>query len=216
MLSVWGIRQNKCKWSWWHQTGWHTIFSVFLIELKTILHTFLLQASGHIWSRLAVFINMPYRGPPPLSTMTCVHDFIVDLAHAGQDAKTILKLCQAAHGDNALSQVYRMLADVKAGKDVTDKRNQNAKKTKRTKDLIKAGKVFVEQDGRVTVEDISREVEASKPPSGGSCMRILALSRSLQDGSPSSSQRSTRRGVWSVQRLFWRAIFWRARPSLTP
>ncbi len=64
---------------------------------------------------------MPYRGPPPLSTMTCVHDFAADLAHAGQDAKTILKLCQAAHRDNALSlsQVYQILADVKAGKDVS-------------------------------------------------------------------------------------------------
>jgi hypothetical protein len=55
--------------------------------------------------------------------MTQAHDFVVDLAHAGQDAKTIFKLCKDAHGDQglSLSQVNRILAVIKGGGEPSDK-----------------------------------------------------------------------------------------------
>ncbi len=57
------------------------------------------------------------------------HDFVVDLACAGESAANIFKLSKAAQGNKALclSQIYNLVVDDKAGRDTTDKRHQNPK-----------------------------------------------------------------------------------------
>ncbi len=95
--------------------------------------------------------------------MTCTHDFVIDLARAGQRASKILELSRAAHGDQALSlnQIYWIIADVKSGKDATDKRHQNPKRTKRTNKVVEDVRTFVEEDQRVSLEDICSRFELS-------------------------------------------------------
>jgi len=135
--------------------------------------------------------------------MSRVHGFVVDLARAGETAQTILNLCKVAHGDKvlSLSQVYRIIADVKAGMDPWDKRNQNVKRIKHTDNLVKAMKAFVEDDRRVTFKDIAKEFQVSD---GTIRNMILELSRRLHDGFQKCWQKHTKWKKWDVLRHSWR------------
>ena len=120
-----------------------TFFGIFGIKYFSL--------SGHI-NKLCFHDN-----PLLKRRMAREHDFVASLTKAGQDAATIKKLSNAAHGSKALSlsQIYWIIADVRAGKGASDKRHLNPKMTKRTLDIIKAVREFVEADRHVTIRDIS-------------------------------------------------------------
>jgi len=94
--------------------------------------------------------------------MTRAHDFAVDLAKAGMDAKDIQELIQKVHG-NALSlrQVYRIVKMVKTNEDPSDKRMFNAKKTVRTPDFIESVQAQIEADRRISIKMLACNMECS-------------------------------------------------------
>lgn len=105
----------------------------------------------------------------PLSTcsffkMTREHDFVVDLAKAGKSAKEIKAISDLSFGDKSLSisAIYRIVAKVKAGENAEDQRHLNAKRTKRTDDLVEAVRNHIASDARVTVEELMAEFDLSK------------------------------------------------------
>ncbi len=63
---------------------------------------------------------------------------------------------EAAYGLNAISrsQVFNFFLLVKDGKDTSDKRAQNPKKTKATAENIEAVRVIVDKDHRVGIREI--------------------------------------------------------------
>jgi hypothetical protein len=76
--------------------------------------------------------------PLPTVVMTCVHDFVVDLAKGGKSFREIKKLVDDVHRDKALkkTQIYEILKRVKMGKNTDDRRGFKTPKTAMTADLI--------------------------------------------------------------------------------
>jgi histone-lysine N-methyltransferase SETMAR len=89
--------------------------------------------------------------------MTEVRDFVAALARAGKSRKEIKPLVDAAYGDKALSksQINRIIKAVKEGKLTSDQRYSNAKKTKRTEDVVAAVTTAVEKKRRLTVRELA-------------------------------------------------------------
>jgi len=88
--------------------------------------------------------------------MTGVRDFVAGLARAGKHFVEIKKTVEDAYGDKALkrTQIYEIISKVKAGKNTSDRRHLNSKKTKRTQENIDAVAAAVLEDARVNVRDI--------------------------------------------------------------
>ena len=89
--------------------------------------------------------------------MTRVHNFTCDLARAGKSVREIMATVEEAYpGEGlSLSQVYRLIKTVKEGKDDKDKRGKDKNKTIRKANLIQAVKADVEDDRRVTVQQLA-------------------------------------------------------------
>lgn len=103
--------------------------------------------------------------------MTRVKNFVIDLARAGKNAKEIKTIVEAAYGVNAISrsQVFKILAIFREGKDTSDMRAQNPKKTRWTVEMIEAVRAMVDEDHRVTMLEIERELSLSH----GTIFKIL-------------------------------------------
>ena len=89
--------------------------------------------------------------------MTRVHNFTCDLARAGKSVREIMATVEEAYpGEGlSLSQVYRLIKTVKEGKDDKDKRGKDNTKTIRKANLIQAVKADVEDDRRVTAQQLA-------------------------------------------------------------
>ncbi|QQP42093.1 Putative transposase [Caligus rogercresseyi] len=77
--------------------------------------------------------------------------------------KEIKTMVDTAFEVNSISQsqIYRISALVKAGKDSSDKRSTNGRRKVRTDDFIEAVRVYVEADRRVTMEELAIKFETS-------------------------------------------------------
>ncbi|QQP39840.1 Uncharacterized protein FKW44_013681 [Caligus rogercresseyi] len=87
--------------------------------------------------------------------MLRIHKFVEDLAKARKTPKEIKTMVDTAFEVNSISQsqIYRISALVKAGKDSSDKRSTNGRR--------KAVRVYVEADRRVTMEELAIKFETS-------------------------------------------------------
>lgn len=67
------------------------------------------------------------------------------------------------YDENTLSraQIYRIIKEVKDGKDVTDKRGHNTPQQVRTAKLIADVAAALEEDGRVTVWELALDNDVS-------------------------------------------------------
>ena len=74
--------------------------------------------------------------------MTWIHDFVCDLAKADKSVKEVRDIIKSAYPGQglSLSQVYRLIKDVKDGKDTTDMRGRNKPKTTMTPEVIESVK----------------------------------------------------------------------------
>ncbi|QQP54565.1 Uncharacterized protein FKW44_007435, partial [Caligus rogercresseyi] len=95
--------------------------------------------------------------------MSRIHKFVEDLAKARKTPKEIKTMVDTAFEVNSISQsqIYRISALVKAGKDSSDKRSTNGRRKVRTDDFIEAVRVYVEADRRVTMEELAIKFETS-------------------------------------------------------
>ena len=86
-----------------------------------------------------------------------VRDFVAGLARAGKDFGEIEYTVKKSFGDKAVNRatIYRITKAVKDGKNTHDQRKFNATKTKRTQSLIAAVAAAVEEDRRVSIEDLA-------------------------------------------------------------
>jgi hypothetical protein len=89
--------------------------------------------------------------------MTELRDFVAALARAGKSCKEIKPLIDRAYGDRNLSvsQINRIIKAVKDGKNTSDQRHSNAKKTKRTADIVAAVAAAVERDPQLSVRELA-------------------------------------------------------------
>ncbi|QQP37770.1 Mariner Mos1 transposase [Caligus rogercresseyi] len=89
--------------------------------------------------------------------------FVKDLANARKTPKEIKTMVDTAFEVNSISQsqIYRISALVKAGKDSSDKRSTNRRRKVRTDDFIEAVRVYVEADRQVTMEELAIKFETS-------------------------------------------------------
>jgi histone-lysine N-methyltransferase SETMAR len=103
--------------------------------------------------------------------MTKVRDFVAGLARAGKGYAEIKKTVDAAFGDKALKKasIYFIMKKVKAGKNTDDLRHQNAKKTKRTANIVAAVAADIKEDRRLSV----KELASSHGVSYGTMFKIL-------------------------------------------
>ncbi|QQP35910.1 Mariner Mos1 transposase [Caligus rogercresseyi] len=95
--------------------------------------------------------------------MSRIHKFVEDLAKARKTPKEIKTMVDTAFEVNSISQsqIYRISALVKAGKDSSDKRSTNGTWKVHTDDFIEAVRVYVEADRRVTMEELAIKFETS-------------------------------------------------------
>ncbi|QQP35960.1 Hypothetical protein FKW44_020918 [Caligus rogercresseyi] len=77
--------------------------------------------------------------------MLRIHKFVEDLAKARKTPKEINTMVDTAFEVNSISQsqIYRISALDKAGKDSSDKRSTNRRRKVRTDDFIEAVRVYV-------------------------------------------------------------------------
>jgi histone-lysine N-methyltransferase SETMAR len=89
--------------------------------------------------------------------MTKVRNFVSGLARAGKSANEIKILADAAFENKSLMKtaIYSILKKVKAGETIDDQQHLNAKKTKRTQDIIAAVAANVNADRRVRCMDLA-------------------------------------------------------------
>ncbi len=89
--------------------------------------------------------------------MTRVRQFVVDLAKAGKRFKEIDETVKKVYGDKAMtySAIYKILRQVKAGGDTSDRRKSNSKKTKRTLAHIASIAAAVDDDRRISVKRLA-------------------------------------------------------------
>ena len=94
---------------------------------------------------------------PTHTTMTRVRQFVVDLAKAGKRFKEIDETVKKVYGDKAMtySAIYKILRQVKAGGDTSDRRRSNSKKTKRTLAHIASIAAAVDDDRRISVKRLA-------------------------------------------------------------
>ena len=97
-------------------------------------------------------------------SMARAHDFAVDLAKVGRSAKEIKQSLDVVYPDSAFykAAIYDILKKVKAGQDASDQCDSNPVKTVRTPDFIEAVKLFIEQDRRVTVQELKEYFGCSR------------------------------------------------------
>ncbi|QQP36109.1 Uncharacterized protein FKW44_021099 [Caligus rogercresseyi] len=95
--------------------------------------------------------------------MSHIHKFVEDLAKARKTSKEIKTMVDTAFEVNSIyqSQIYRISALVKAGKDSSDKRSTNGRRGVRTDDFFEAVRVHGEADRRVTMEELAIKFETS-------------------------------------------------------
>ncbi|QQP57317.1 Putative transposase [Caligus rogercresseyi] len=95
--------------------------------------------------------------------MSRIYKFVEDLAKARKTPKEIKTMVDTAFEVSSISQsqIYRISALVKAGKDSSDKRSTNGRWKVRTDDFIEAVRVYVEADRRVTMEELDIKFETS-------------------------------------------------------
>lgn len=61
----------------------------------------------------------------------------------------------------SVSQIYRIVALVKAGKDASEQRKNNGQRKVRTEDFIKAVKDYIDLDRRVRIQEIADTFDTS-------------------------------------------------------
>ena len=95
--------------------------------------------------------------------MTEVRDFVAALARAGKRRQEIKPLVDSAYGNKTLSvsQINRIIRAVKEGKNTSDQRHANAKKTKRTASIVAAVAAAVEADRRTSVRQLATSLGLS-------------------------------------------------------
>ena len=97
--------------------------------------------------------------------MTCIHDFVVDLAMAKKSPKEIVQLMHAAYGQASLSdrQVYQLVKAVKGGQDPTDRRGKGSYRKKKIPEMIEAVKALVKDDARIALRSITAILDLHHP-----------------------------------------------------
>ena len=95
--------------------------------------------------------------------MTKIHDLVPSLAGGPKTLKEILDLTIETFGPRSMSrsQVFRIVAKIRAGGNPNDERGQTSR-TKRTSNLIESVRDIVEADRRTIATKISAEVLASE------------------------------------------------------
>ncbi|QQP55058.1 Uncharacterized protein FKW44_008107, partial [Caligus rogercresseyi] len=95
--------------------------------------------------------------------MSRIHKFVEDLTKARKTPKEIKTMVDTAFEVNSISQsqIYRISALFKVGKDSSDKRSMNGRRKVRTDDFIEAVRVYVEANRRVTMEELAIKFETS-------------------------------------------------------
>jgi transcriptional regulator GlxA family with amidase domain len=95
--------------------------------------------------------------------MSKARDFVAALARAGKSYREIKKMVDAEFGDQTLKQtaIYAIIKKVKDGKTTEDQRHLNAKKTKRTDDLINAVAADNENERRVSIKTLAATHDVS-------------------------------------------------------
>ena len=85
------------------------------------------------------------------------------MAKAGYGMKEIKEALSKAHPNGQLSerQIYRLIRQVKDGRDTEDQRKFNPKKTRRSVETIAAVQAAVESDRRTTIEELAAEFDLS-------------------------------------------------------
>lgn len=103
--------------------------------------------------------------------MSTVHDFVAALARAGKGFAEIQDTTRKAYGDLALKKtaIYDIIKKVRDGKPTADQRHCNAKKTKRSPDVVAAVAAAVKEDARRTVDQLALMVGVSH----GTILNIL-------------------------------------------
>ena len=107
--------------------------------------------------KLAVLVHSRSLLPNPTATMGKVIDFMADLARAGKDFSEIEDTVKKSFGDKSVNRatIYRIIKAVKDGENTDNQRKFNATKTKRTQSLIASVAAAVEEDRRVSIEDLA-------------------------------------------------------------
>jgi len=95
--------------------------------------------------------------PPPSCIMTRVCNFIADLLRSGTSVKEAKRIADNSFGDKSLKirAFYRILKEIKAGKNTDDQRRFNQKKRTRTATLIAAVADDTEADRRICVRTLA-------------------------------------------------------------
>ena len=90
--------------------------------------------------------------------MSDVRKFTINLAIGGHSAAEVLEDLRRTFGDRALSksQVYKIVQDVRDGVDMSDHRGDRSRRTARTPEIIEAVSKYIEEDCRVSYEDIGQ------------------------------------------------------------
>ena len=86
-----------------------------------------------------------------------VRDFVAGLARAGKDFGEIEDTVKKSFGDKLVNRatIYRIMKSVKDGKNTDNQCKFNATKPNRTQSLIAAVAAAVEEDRRVSIEDLA-------------------------------------------------------------
>ena len=89
--------------------------------------------------------------------MSGARDFVAGLARAGKSYVEIKTTVDSAFGDKTLSKasIYKIVKKVKAGKNTSDQRHLNAKKTKRTKPLVASVAADIASNARANIKDLA-------------------------------------------------------------
>jgi hypothetical protein len=95
--------------------------------------------------------------------MSGPRNFVADLAKAKETFSSIFAKVKSVYGDNAMSasQVYRIIALVKKGKNTKDQRPQNPKKTVKTPDIVASVANAVENNRRLNIQKLAQKTHVS-------------------------------------------------------
>lgn len=116
--------------------------------------------------------------------MTKQHEFAVNLAKTGHDAKRIIELVEQAFPGQGLKKtaVYEIIKRVKEGGDTDDNRGKGRANPVRTDDFIQAIREDVEKDRRVSVRTLAERHFISPY----TALKVLRDDLGLPGGSPNS------------------------------
>ena len=89
--------------------------------------------------------------------MSGARDFVAGLARAGKSYVEIKTTVDSAFGDKTLSKasIYKIVKKVKAGKNTSDQRHLNAKKTKWTKPLVASVAADIASNAPANIKDLA-------------------------------------------------------------